>query len=487
MVLQDHRLRPGAAGRPGRPGADLAGAGHHRAAQLDRPVRGRPRRLRRRGPRRAADRLHDPARTRCSARPSWSSRPTRRWPPSWSPTSSGAAFEAYLDEVRKATEIDRLATDRPKTGVFLGVHATNPVTGSRIPVYAADYVLADYGTGAIMAVPGPGPARLGLREGLRPADRAHGRSRPTDWEGEAYTGDGPGDQLRQRRDRPGRAWTSTRPSPRSSPGWSSKGPGHAARSTSGCATGCCRRQRYWGAPIPIVHCEKCGEVAVPDDQLPVELPELKGADLKPKGVSPLAAATEWVDVDCPPCGGPARRDSDTMDTFVDSSWYFLRYCSPHDDTQAFDPDAGQAVDAVRHLHRRRRARGAAPAVRPLLHQGAARHGAAGLRRAVLGAAEPGHRHQPGQEDEQVAGQRRQSGGPTSGVRRGRGAADAGVRGSARGRHRLGRHGARRLAAVPAAGLAAVRRRHLAGRHASRGRRRRPARGDPPDRCTRRPS
>jgi leucyl-tRNA synthetase len=98
------------------------------------------------------------------------------------------------------------------------------------------------------------------------------------------------------------------------------------------------RQRFWGCPIPVIHCPVDGEVDVPEDQLPVVLPELKGSDLKPKGVSPLAAAEDWVNVTCPKCGGPAKRDSDTMDTFVDSSWYFLRYCSPHDDTQAFDKD-----------------------------------------------------------------------------------------------------------------------------------------------------
>ncbi|HET6758114.1 MAG TPA: class I tRNA ligase family protein, partial [Propionibacteriaceae bacterium] len=98
------------------------------------------------------------------------------------------------------------------------------------------------------------------------------------------------------------------------------------------------RQRYWGCPIPIIHCDRCGEVPVPDDQLPVELPYLTGTDLVPKGTSPLAAATDWVNVDCPQCGGPAKRDTDTMDTFVDSSWYFFRYCSPGDEDGPFNPD-----------------------------------------------------------------------------------------------------------------------------------------------------
>ncbi len=246
-----------------------------------------------------------------------------------------SAYDDYLVEVRKASDIDRLATDRPKTGVFLGVHATNPVTGAEIPIYAADYVLADYGTGAIMAVPGQDQRDWDFATAFDlPIVRTV--QTPADWEGDAFTGDGP-------------AINSTH----ASLSLDGMGVDEAKRTTIawleeqdlGRGTVNYRlrdwlvsRQRYWGPPIPIIYCEGCGEVPVPEDQLPVELPELRGKDLKPKGVSPLAAAEDWVNVDCPQCGAPAKRDSDTMDTFVDSSWYFLRYCSPHLADRAFDTD-----------------------------------------------------------------------------------------------------------------------------------------------------
>jgi leucyl-tRNA synthetase len=254
------------------------------------------------------------------------------------------ALDDYLVEVRRETEINRLSTDRPKTGVFLGVHATNPLTGTRIPVYAADYVLADYGTGAIMAVPGQDQRDwefatvfdLPIVRTVQP---------PEGWEGEAFTGDGPAiNSANDEIDLSGMGVAEA------------KSTAIAYLEAKGLGRGTVNfrlrdwllsRQRYWGAPIPIIHCPVDGEVPVPEDQLPVELPELRGADLKPKGTSPLGAATAWVDVSCPRCGGPATRDTDTMDTFVDSSWYFLRYVSPHDDTQAFDralADAWGPVD-----------------------------------------------------------------------------------------------------------------------------------------------
>ncbi|MEP6814603.1 MAG: leucine--tRNA ligase [Marmoricola sp.] len=243
------------------------------------------------------------------------------------------AHGTYLDQIRMSSDIDRMATDRPKTGVDLGITATNPVNGEQVPVWAADYVLADYGTGAIMAVPAHDQRDLDFaREFGLPVRRVidTGEDNPEDsWV--ATTGDG--------------VYVSSGPLD----GITDKARGISTvvelLQADGRGEGAVNfrlrdwlisRQRFWGCPIPIIHCERCGEVAVPYDELPVVLPELKGADLKPKGVSPLAAAEDWVNVDCPDCGGPAKRDSDTMDTFVDSSWYFLRYCSPDNTDGPFD-------------------------------------------------------------------------------------------------------------------------------------------------------
>jgi leucyl-tRNA synthetase len=250
-----------------------------------------------------------------------------------------AAYEDYLAETRKASEIDRMSTERPKTGVPLGVTATNPVNGEQIPVWASDYVLADYGTGAIMAVPGQDQRDWDFAKTyglpiIRTVQPAEG------FDGDAYTGPGPA--INSANDEVSLNGMDVGEAKSTIIAWlESKGLG-AGTVNFRLRDWLLSRQRYWGVPIPIIHCDSCGEVPVPYDELPLELPELRGADLKPRGVSPLAAAEDWVNVDCPQCGGAARRDSDTMDTFVDSSWYFLRYCSPHDDTQAFDPELVRA-------------------------------------------------------------------------------------------------------------------------------------------------
>ncbi|MBA3989698.1 MAG: leucine--tRNA ligase [Propionibacteriales bacterium] len=246
------------------------------------------------------------------------------------------AFTAYREQVGRATEIERLSEGRDKTGVFLGVHATNPVNGEHIPVYAADYVLADYGTGAIMAVPGQDQrdwdfaTKFGLPivRTVQPSD---------DFDGEAYTGDGPA--INSSNDEVSLDGLDVdEAKARITDYLESKGTGRGTVNYR-LRDWLISRQRYWGPPIPVIHCPSCGEVPVPVDRLPVVLPELKGAEMQPRGVSPLAAASEWAEVPCPRCGGPAKRDTDTMDTFVDSSWYYLRYPTPHDDTQPFDVEA----------------------------------------------------------------------------------------------------------------------------------------------------
>lgn len=245
------------------------------------------------------------------------------------------AFEAYLDQVKRTTEIERQSTEHVKTGVWLGTYATNPVTGEKVPVWAADYVLADYGTGAIMAVPAHDSRDLEFARTYDLEVRMvidTGEGDPADT-GVATSGDG----------------TYINSGPWSGLTTKAEGVAKAVEVLAADGTGdptvqfrlrdwLLSRQRFWGCPIPIIHCGSCGEVAVPDEDLPVRLPDLRGADLSPKGTSPLAAASDWVNVECPSCGGPATRDTDTMDTFVDSSWYFFRYCSPHYTDGPFDPE-----------------------------------------------------------------------------------------------------------------------------------------------------
>ncbi|TDW23911.1 leucine--tRNA ligase [Kribbella kalugense] len=247
-----------------------------------------------------------------------------------------AAFDEYLTKVKATTEIERQSTEREKTGVFLGSYAINPVTGKRIPIWAADYVLADYGTGAIMAVPGQDTRDWEFAEKFDlPIVRTVQPSE--DFEGKAFTGDGPA--INSANDEISLDGLDVADAKSQIIDWlESKGLGERTINYR-LRDWLLSRQRYWGCPIPIIHCPSCGEVPVPDDQLPMELPDLRGADLQPKGVSPLAADREWVEVDCPKCGGKAERDTDTMDTFVDSSWYFLRYLSPEYTDGPFDQDA----------------------------------------------------------------------------------------------------------------------------------------------------
>jgi leucyl-tRNA synthetase len=247
-------------------------------------------------------------------------------------TSNADEVRAYVDAAIRESASERGAEDKEKTGVKLERHVVNPVNGERIPMFVADYVLMEYGTGAIMAVPAHDERDFAFAQkfGLeirRVVEPAEGDPPP---EGETFIAqsddvrlvnsgelDGltPAEAKRaivERLERDGRGKPAVNYRLRD---W------------------LLSRQRYWGCPIPIIHCPDCGMVPVPTDQLPVELPDVD--DYRPKGKSPLAAATDWVHVECPSCGGPAHRETDTMDTFVDSSWYFLRYLDPRNDQLPF--------------------------------------------------------------------------------------------------------------------------------------------------------
>ena len=267
-----------------------------------------------------------------------------------------AEFKSYLEKIKAASDIDRLATDRPKSGVDLKRFAINPVNGEKLPIWASDYVLADYGTGAIMAVPAHDQRDLDFAKAMGLNVRVvveTGEEDPSDT-GVATTGDG---KLVNSGSLDG--LTKSDAIAAINKQLEADGLGKSARNYR-LRDWLVSRQRYWGTPIPIVHCDKCGEVAVPDSELPLLLPDAKGLDLKPKGQSPLAAATEWVNTKCPKCAGPAMRDTDTMDTFVDSSWYYLRYPSSTNATEPFnraeidtwlpvDQYVGGVTHAILHL------------------------------------------------------------------------------------------------------------------------------------------
>ena len=243
------------------------------------------------------------------------------------------AFDDYLVTVKQTSEVDRLSTDRPKTGVFLERYAINPVNGEKLPIWASDYVLADYGHGAIMAVPAHDQRDLDFARQMKLPVRIVVASEEPDpnESGIATAGDG---VLVNSGDLNG--LSKAEAIAKITAQLESKNLGKSAKNYR-LRDWLISRQRYWGTPIPIIHCPKCGEVA--DENLPVLLPDAKGLDLKPKGTSPLGGAREWVEVKCPTCGGDAERDTDTMDTFVDSSWYFLRYTSNTRDDVPFDLEA----------------------------------------------------------------------------------------------------------------------------------------------------
>jgi len=246
-----------------------------------------------------------------------------------------APVYAYIDKAAKKDLVARQKADKTKTGVPTGGHCRNPATGASIPIWVADYVLMDYGTGAIMAVPGHDTRDFEfarqfelpiVRVVTGPDDDA---DTPLE---EAYLG-------------PGRLvnsgvfdGTDVGDSVDAVTAWAAENGWGEAKVNFRLHDWCISRQRYWGPPIPIVHCDSCGPVAVPENELPVVLPRVE--DFKPddSGVSPLARVAEWYETTCPECGGAARRETDVSDTFLDSSWYFLRYPSTDFDDRPFDED-----------------------------------------------------------------------------------------------------------------------------------------------------
>ena len=239
----------------------------------------------------------------------------------------------YREQLKHVSDIDRQAADRPKTGVFLGRYGINPLSGERVPVWASDYVLADYGTGAIMAVPAHDQRDMDFARAMDLPVRTVVDTGEDDPEDTGIATTDPGTNINSGELN---GLTGDAAIAKAIELLAAKGTGYESVNYR-LRDWLLSRQRFWGTPIPIIHCDDCGLVPVPEDQLPVELPtDLHGQQLAPKGQSPLEAAEDWVNVDCPHCGAAARRDTDTMDTFVDSSWYYMRFVDSHNADEIWD-------------------------------------------------------------------------------------------------------------------------------------------------------
>ena len=327
--------------------------------------------------------------TRSSARPTWCCRRSTRWSTRSRRRPASAAVAAYKAEAAKKSDLERTELAKKKTGVFTGAYAINPVNQEQIPIWIADYVLASYGTGAIMAVPAHDERDFEFAEAVRPADHARraaaGRlagARPAarlDDVTEPFVGDGVAvnsgafDGL---------------PTPssrrRSSPGWRQQGLGQK-RVNYKLRDWLFSRQRYWGEPFPILHeLDANGKPTgllrpLPESDLPLRLPELE--DFKPTGTPepPLAKATDWLTVTLD--GKTYRRETNTMPQWAGSCWYYLRYLDPQERQAVLRPGEGEILAAGRSVRRRGGARGAAPALLALLAQGAVRPRPSAVRRS----------------------------------------------------------------------------------------------------------
>ena len=240
--------------------------------------------------------------------------------------------EDYIRQARLQTEIERLSTEKEKTGVFTGAYAVNKLNGERVPILVADYVLLSYGTGVVMGVPAHDQRDFVFARKYDLPIRVV--IAPPDWDGsdldEAYIPEGTQVNSAQFDGLPSAEGKERIADYIEEKGWGQREINYRMRDWL------ISRQRYWGTPIPVVYCERCGETPVPESDLPVLLPE--DAEFLPTGESPLALNERFLNTTCPDCGAPAKRETDTMDTFVDSSWYFLRYASPNFEDGPFDPD-----------------------------------------------------------------------------------------------------------------------------------------------------